>query len=373
MAGRGGTNDSLTQRARSILFTSREADFMQSFIRAGDGAGDDGGTTSAGGVASVGDRRRPSISLALPLKLPQGAPQDTPTSRRTLPTGEERRSSQGSVPAPAAPPVRKNTPFAQMTKDIKLRRIHQQQQELQMLLRQGRRSGKGDSYFRRGEECYTDKDRAAAVNMGNRDIKLSLKLKRRQERSKALQIPEQADPNTLLTLGGHEMKGGDLKVALGFVNKALELQPHDKHALVARSKCHLLLGLAEEALHDANAALALDKHFVKGIFQKAEALYHLGDFEHSLMFYHRGQRLRPEQAGFRLGVQKAQEAIENAICSCRDKLALLSAKYADGFSLENNNCAIANNANEVDDIESATNKENNLKPASPLSNYPSLF
>jgi hypothetical protein len=51
------------------------------------------------------------------------------------------------------------------------------------------------------------------------------------------------------------------------------------------------------------------------IFQKAEALYHLGDFEHSLMFYHRGLRLRPELAGFRLGVQKAQEAIENTIGS----------------------------------------------------------
>lgn len=29
------------------------------------------------------------------------------------------------------------------------------------------------------EELYTDKDRAAAVNMGSRDIKLSLKQKRR--------------------------------------------------------------------------------------------------------------------------------------------------------------------------------------------------
>jgi hypothetical protein len=52
---------------------------------------------------------------------------------------------------------------------------------------------------------------------------------------------------------------------------------------------------------------------VLAIFQKAESLYHLGDFEHSLMYYHRGLRLRPELEGFRLGVQKAQEAIENTI------------------------------------------------------------
>ena len=55
--------------------------------------------------------------------------------------------------------------------------------------------------------------------------------------------------------------------------------------------------------------------FVAAIFQKAEALYHMGDFEHSLMYYHRGLQLRPELAEFRLGVQKAQEAIENTIGS----------------------------------------------------------
>nr|CAD7429232.1 unnamed protein product [Timema monikensis] len=48
---------------------------------------------------------------------------------------------------------------------------------------------------------------------------------------------------------------------------------------------------------------------------KAESLYHLGDFEHSLMYYHRGLRIRPELEGFRLGIQKAQEAIENTIGS----------------------------------------------------------
>ncbi|KAF4532820.1 hypothetical protein B566_EDAN002671 [Ephemera danica] len=314
---------------------------MQIYMRVGGGEAEENATDNtpiAPLVSDTLDRRgkRTSISLPPPLKLPldiggRGPSNDTPTSRRA-PTDtaySERRLSQPQTPAIV---VKKNSPFAQMSRDIKLRRIQQQQQELQMLLRQGRKSGKGDNYFRRGEECYTDKDRAAAVNMGTRDIKLSLKLKRRQERSKALQIPEQAEPGTLLALGGHEMKGGDLRVALSFVNKALELQPSDKHALVARSKCHLLLGLAHEALQDADAALAQDKAFVKAIFQKAEALYHLGDFEHSLMFYHRGLRLRPELAGFRLGVQKAQEAIENTIgkgCCSRLNMIGPSSSVAD--------------------------------------------
>lgn len=95
--------------------------------------------------------------------------------------------------------------------------------------------------------------------------------------------------------------------------QALELNPAEKNALVARSKCYLLLGKPENGLQDAETALSIDKGFIKAIYQKAESLYYLGDFEHSLMYYHRGLRLRPDHEGFKLGIQKAQKAIENAI------------------------------------------------------------
>lgn len=95
--------------------------------------------------------------------------------------------------------------------------------------------------------------------------------------------------------------------------QALELNPMEKNALVARSKCYILLGQPENGLKDAEAALTVDKGFIKAIFQKAESLYYLGDFEHSLMYYHRGLKLRPDHEGFKLGVHKAQKAIENAI------------------------------------------------------------
>lgn len=71
----------------------------------------------------------------------------------------------------------------------------------------------------RQEEVYTDKDRAAAVAAGSRDIKQSLKLKRKQDRSKALAIPEEAEPSTFLALGNYEMCRGDLQIALDFMNK----------------------------------------------------------------------------------------------------------------------------------------------------------
>ena len=41
----------------------------------------------------------------------------------------------------------------------------------------------------------------------------------------------------------------------------------------------------------------------------------MGDFEYALMYYHRGHKNRPELDEFRLGIQKAQEAIDNSIGS----------------------------------------------------------
>lgn len=116
-------------------------------------------------------------------------------------------------------------------------------------------------------------------------------------------------------------------------SQALELNPTDQNALVARSKCYLLLGDPTKGLQvswifffvqlkiynltnfwqDAETALSSDKTNIRAIYQKAEALYFLGQFELSLMFFHRGLRLRPELTSFRLGVQKTQEAIEKTI------------------------------------------------------------
>lgn len=54
---------------------------------------------------------------------------------------------------------------------------------------------------------------------------------------------------------------------------------------------------------------------MQGLFQKAEVLYCMGDFEMALVFYHRGHKIRPELQEFRLGIQKAQEAIDNSVGS----------------------------------------------------------
>ncbi|NXH12609.1 TTC25 protein, partial [Bucco capensis] len=108
---------------------------------------------------------------------------------------------------------------------------------------------------------------------------------------------------------------GEHGKALACFNNALQLRAGDKHCLVARSKCYLKLGDTENALKDAEASLENDKTFSKGLYQKAETLYTMGDFEFALVFYHRGHRLRPDLEKFTLGIEKCQEAILNCIGS----------------------------------------------------------
>ncbi|KAK2150784.1 hypothetical protein LSH36_389g01003 [Paralvinella palmiformis] len=110
-------------------------------------------------------------------------------------------------------------------------------------------------------------------------------------------------------------KNSEYTKAIESYTTALEVRRGDRDCLVARSKCYLQLGNTEQALKDAESSLAENKDYHKGLFQKAEALYSKGEFELSLVFYHRGHKKRPELQEFRLGIQKAQEAIDNSVGS----------------------------------------------------------
>jgi tetratricopeptide (TPR) repeat protein len=106
---------------------------------------------------------------------------------------------------------------------------------------------------------------------------------------------------------------GEFRKAINSYTRALELRPTDKNCLIARAQCYQQLGEADKALADANETLKQDAKFVKGLLMKAEAYYQMMHFEYALMYYHRGNKLRPEVQSFRLGIQKSQEAIENSI------------------------------------------------------------
>ncbi|XP_064256136.1 outer dynein arm-docking complex subunit 4 isoform X1 [Passer domesticus] len=118
---------------------------------------------------------------------------------------------------------------------------------------------------------------------------------------------------SLMTEGTSLSRRGQHDKALGCFNDALKLRAGDKHCLITRSRCFLRLGDTENSLKDAEASLQIDSTFYEGLYQKAEALYAMGDFEFALVFYHRGRRLRPDLHKFQLGINKAEEAIINCI------------------------------------------------------------
>ena len=58
----------------------------------------------------------------------------------------------------------------------------------------------------------------------------------------------------------------------------------------------------------------------------------MGDFEYALLFYHRGYQARSDFAEFRIGIQKSQEAIENAIGSKLNNSKLKYTKNLHGIA-----------------------------------------
>lgn len=58
------------------------------------------------------------------------------------------------------------------------------------------------------------------MKTGSFDIKQSLITKRRQDRTEALQLPDEAEPGALFELGLKEYKNGNTEIAIIFISKA---------------------------------------------------------------------------------------------------------------------------------------------------------
>lgn len=115
-----------------------------------------------------------------------------------------------------------------------------------------------------------------------------------------------AEGNTFRSMGMY-------KKAINSYTKALDMKPTNKTCLLARSQCYQQVGCNDLALADANKMVAEDTKSIKGLLQKADVYYQMGEFEYSLMLYHRGNKIRPEIQAFRLGIQKSKEAIDNSV------------------------------------------------------------
>eukprot|EP00002_Diphylleia_rotans_P031424 TRINITY_DN6526_c0_g1_i5.p1 TRINITY_DN6526_c0_g1~~TRINITY_DN6526_c0_g1_i5.p1 ORF type:complete len:536 (-),score=84.23 TRINITY_DN6526_c0_g1_i5:1255-2862(-) len=118
---------------------------------------------------------------------------------------------------------------------------------------------------------------------------------------------------SLAAEGDMLQKNANYDRAVQSYTKALDFRPGDRITLVSRSRCFMLMGKTELALKDADKVLEGDRNYVRGILQKAETHFTAGDFEQALVFYHRGGKIRPDMEEFRLGIQKAKEAIDDAL------------------------------------------------------------
>lgn len=131
---------------------------------------------------------------------------------------EEAPAPKASISKRAPPSTVKNPDDSEGEKDIPVNAWKERKVSIKPRKKSAKRKQKREKRLR-DEELYTDKDRAAAVVMGSKDIKQSLSQKDKAERSCALQLPVEADAGTLLALARAEMMRERYRTALTFVDK----------------------------------------------------------------------------------------------------------------------------------------------------------
>ena len=133
---------------------------------------------------------------------------------------------------------------------------------------------KRDKGDKENVELFIDRQRQAAVVLGERDLAGDVKAKRRRDRSKQFywnlkimrsfrakgdaEAVDATEYVTYLSQGIYEMKCGSAEVALNYLNRAVELEAEDELPLVVRSECLNRLDKPHQALEDANSAMDLN-------------------------------------------------------------------------------------------------------------------
>ena len=98
------------------------------------------------------------------------------------------------------------------------------------------------------------------------------------------------------------------------MNQAMTINELEPLVKIVRGGCKVRLSRALEALEDVDPVLDDNPKHPLALHVKADALYHLGNFEHALVFYQRGLRNSTQDPEiFRLGIRRATKAIKNAI------------------------------------------------------------
>jgi tetratricopeptide (TPR) repeat protein len=106
----------------------------------------------------------------------------------------------------------------------------------------------------------------------------------------------------------HEGKYAD---AAAWFSRAIESNPNDAKMLSNRSACLAKLGNFEDALLDAERAVAIDKYFVKGYGRLGAALYGLLRYEEACRAFEQGLAMDPSNEVYRSSLSDCQVKISN--------------------------------------------------------------
>lgn len=149
---------------------------------------------------------------------------------------------------------------------------------------------------------------------GSRDIKSSLRQAKLPNGSPLLLDDEQNSLALLIEQARYELNCGSPLVAQGYLDQAMRIDDDEPLVRIERGVCKVRQSLSLEALENVDPVLLENPRHPLALHVKADALYHLGDFEHALVYYHRGLRYSTQDPEiFRLGIRRAVKAIKNAI------------------------------------------------------------
>eukprot|EP00741_Cyanophora_paradoxa_P023054 tig00021537_g22264.t1 len=95
-------------------------------------------------------------------------------------------------------------------------------------------------------------------------------------------------------------------------SKALKIKM-SKSCLLARARCHMILGDVAKAHADAEKVLEDDHEYTPGLLALAEIYFVMGKLNQSRLYYARGHKLRPSNKLFQEGIRRVDERVREIV------------------------------------------------------------
>ena len=139
-------------------------------------------------------------------------------------------------------------------------------------------------------EIYVDSTRQIGVGMGVTDVKETMQEYEDQVAMMGkLSDADQQNVHILLEQAAYELRQHKPEKAMSYIMKGLRKDCRNIELLELKGRCYVDMNNHREALASADEILVgqREKDNATAHAVKASALYNLGDFEHSLLSFHR--------------------------------------------------------------------------------------